>query len=501
MASRWSHRAGAGPDGGLTGTGLCPRRSRRVLRSSAAWVLVAVTFGLAGTASAENLREVRVGRHPDMTRVVLETDAATGYRILSHTDREILVRIEASALPEAIAGNGEPLLWVRVEPRRDGADVRIQVAGPVGVEEMVLGGPDRVVFDLVEGRPSLAAAPAPTPEPAVAEPALAVPGPASVAEVIIDSDPAQDAGLAIAEAGEAIDEAAAGLGAEADAALDAAAETLGDATDLETGFDGDALAEAGDTADDTPELAVPEAPDVLDAPAAEVPPSHRMAAPPASGGGSTSPFAILRNPVVLGSAAVLIAFLGVLALRRRAAAAEDELDDDAEDADDSPFGSAFAPPAGAESEDPTGDQGAEADDDSVFDVDADDLATAEDDSEVDLPSPLGATGGTSDASAGSGAETAVFAAEAATATTAAESLSEDGELGEEMAAIVQELERRLSHLETRLEEVVDAKERLERQVSAQTEELRVQRAAIARTQRVLRGISRTDEDDDAPVPK
>jgi hypothetical protein len=57
-----------------------------------------------------------------------------------------------------------------------------------------------------------------------------------------------------------------------------------------------------------------------------------------------------------------------------------------------------------------------------------------------------------------------------------------------------ELERRLSLLEQRLEEVIDAKDRLERQVSAQTEELRVQRAAIARTQRVLRTVVRPEDD-------
>jgi len=43
-------------------------------------------------------------------------------------------------------------------------------------------------------------------------------------------------------------------------------------------------------------------------------------------------------------------------------------------------------------------------------------------------------------------------------------------------------------------EVVDARERLERQVAAQTEELRVQRAAIARTQRAVRNLNRTDEE-------
>jgi len=63
-----------------------------------------------------------------------------------------------------------------------------------------------------------------------------------------------------------------------------------------------------------------------------------------------------------------------------------------------------------------------------------------------------------------------------------------------------ESERRMAHLERRIEELVDARERLERQVAAQTEELRVQRAAIARTQRVLRTLTpRTDEESSEPV--
>jgi len=63
-----------------------------------------------------------------------------------------------------------------------------------------------------------------------------------------------------------------------------------------------------------------------------------------------------------------------------------------------------------------------------------------------------------------------------------------------------ENERRLAHLEKRIEELADAKDRLERQVAAQTEELRVQRAAIARTQRVLRSVApKTDDDSSEPV--
>jgi hypothetical protein len=65
----------------------------------------------------------------------------------------------------------------------------------------------------------------------------------------------------------------------------------------------------------------------------------------------------------------------------------------------------------------------------------------------------------------------------------------------------EELEQRLGQLEARLEEIVDEKDRLGRQVAAQTEELRVQRAAIARTQRVLRDLSRPADEATEPVPK
>ena len=64
----------------------------------------------------------------------------------------------------------------------------------------------------------------------------------------------------------------------------------------------------------------------------------------------------------------------------------------------------------------------------------------------------------------------------------------------DMSQLVQELAGRIANLETRLDEANDSRERLERQVAAQSEELRVQRAAIARTQRALRSLSRTEED-------
>ena len=64
----------------------------------------------------------------------------------------------------------------------------------------------------------------------------------------------------------------------------------------------------------------------------------------------------------------------------------------------------------------------------------------------------------------------------------------------EIMRMLREFEQRVAGLETRLDEVTESKERLERQVAAQTEELRVRRAAIARTQRALRNLSRSEED-------
>ena len=65
----------------------------------------------------------------------------------------------------------------------------------------------------------------------------------------------------------------------------------------------------------------------------------------------------------------------------------------------------------------------------------------------------------------------------------------------------EDTERRLAELERRIEQLAEARERLERQVAAQTEELRVQRAAIARTQRVVRSIAKTEDMATEPVPR
>ncbi len=66
------------------------------------------------------------------------------------------------------------------------------------------------------------------------------------------------------------------------------------------------------------------------------------------------------------------------------------------------------------------------------------------------------------------------------------------------------LETRVAQLEGALAQLAQSRENIERQVAAQTEELRVQRAAIARTQRVVRSIGDGGEEEPGatePVPR
>jgi hypothetical protein len=74
-----------------------------------------------------------------------------------------------------------------------------------------------------------------------------------------------------------------------------------------------------------------------------------------------------------------------------------------------------------------------------------------------------------------------------------------GGVPEEFQQMMREMNRRVEALEGRIDELVDARDRLERQVAAQTEELRVQRAAIARTQRAVRNLARPEDDEQEPT--
>ncbi len=480
-------------------------------------VLIAgVVLLLAGPASGANLTDVRVGVHADYSRVVFQLDGISPYQLVGMQPKEdgsqvLIVALDAA--PSEIApirpAKSRHIRAVRVRAGESGkTDVRIRLSGDAEMKELVLRGPDRIVLDFFDpgaGKASLVssltASPAPAAEPlresgelaAVAEPlAPADEGAVEAADELAPSDAAVEE---LAMAGDdlvdpaddaAMDEAL----AEAElAALDEPlleGEVLGDAPEglePEPGSD-DAFAgvEIGEVVSEEP---------LADAPVATPP----LEPPAAQGSGS-----LLGSPVVLTALAGLavVALLFVLGRRRRGSADADEGEvlsplDVAEDAEPE---AGFAFSEGLEGEGAAGARDEGLPPASQYDIEPGAVhegAPAEeavvegtDDPEEDFPAPAGIGG-------------APAVPVAPVAPMAAVGPNEVGNA--EVGKIVEEFERRIAHLETRLEEVVDAKERLERQASAQTEELRVQRAAIARTQRVLRTIARPEDEPSEPAPK
>jgi hypothetical protein len=523
------------------------------LRATARSACLALAF-VAGQAGAASLVEVRVGRHADFTRVVLETDSPVRYELVREGDGELRVRLFASAAPRRLGSKSPVLSEVVVETDPAGAVARLALKGrPVDVKEMVLQSPPRIVLDLVPragaARATAAATkpaappraePAPAVEPEV-EPApepAAEPERAAEAEHAAEPEPEGEAAPAAEPSAEPAPEAAPSAEPAHEEPEDAAASEA----DAEAARDAAAQAELDRLAGVVPKHEAPPAHEEPAAKPEEQPSGELAATPPAEEpgdpgagaeevaepevaalppqrGAAPAPGALaflptpLDDPLVLGVVVVLLGLIVALTLlRRRGARGADE------DSLASPFatGEAFAfagasagtaaaapretPGSWAPPTPPDAAMGplfasaaerapeAEADEEidevaeaSIYDVAEDEPGRA---GELDYASPVSSYA----------PSTAIPPASVAAAGEA-EALEGD------VMRVIGELERRIAHLETRLEEVVDAKERLERHVAAQTEELRVQRAAIARTQRVLRTLVKPDDLATEPAPK
>jgi hypothetical protein len=432
---------------------------------------------VASASFASNLKDVRVGPHGDYTRVVLETDSKASYS-LNQTAGVVTIELQASATPKAVTAKSEQLSWVRVEPAGASSIVRIELKGPARVKQMVLTAPHRIVLDVFA---DASAAPSPPSEPVAKAAPVPAPVPAPAKE------PAEASTTAADE--EAL------LQREADAMLGPAPGAASSATPSEDVATTDAEGQAGASAGD--EMAALEGasgdPDQATALPAEPEPQR-------------TPIRVVEHqksivdwltewPVLAGLAVMMLGLFVILRRRRPAPSAakakEEERsaaslfapepaernaapESDARGAEPSSavFASGDGPAPGAG--ETTGDSA-----ESPFDFEPPDT-------EPEKPEPAPAKGAML-STIGSVTSTSAFETQAPTST---------GGLS------LPELERRLALLEQRLEEVIDAKDRLERQVSAQTEELRVQRAAIARTQRVLRTVVRPeDEQPSEPVLK
>ena len=488
--------------------------------------------------AAHTLKDVRVGKHPTFTRVVFELDQPAGYRIekkeIAAGLAELVVSLEASgtsgevAVPKSLIES----IQLQTDGHRTVAHIRLTRAG-LRIKEMTLREPARIVIDVVDDRavaampktkakpqaaqakaetakPKTEAAPPPKIEPKLAavppprtasapaiepkpEPA-AVPKPAPV--VVKTPKPTTAPTATLVEPSSKarlVEEPAVVAKQKPGADDDAAAARSPQASDQ----DREELA-ANLPSDPT----APSADAEPKVPAVRKPPKGGMrtslpggASPPTAESSDGGLFTVGNAGYVLAGIALLVAVSYGVARRRGGREDFEDFDDDELD-DDNPFAGLEAAQSDSETADAS-EQAALASDDDQTDLFAGTPA-AEPTSPSTSPAsePIKTEG--SDMSMDM---TSDFSADADAMTT----LSGGPAGGTDMEGImrmVRELATRVGDLETRLEDAIDSKERLERQVAAQTEELRVQRAAIARTQRAVRNMSQPVEDTPTePAPR
>jgi hypothetical protein len=512
-----------------------PVRLNSVSRSACAFVAAALLLApVAGTAAT--LSQVRIGTHEDHTRIVLELDEATSYRLTppSAGNDQLQIQLDASSAARHVPSRSPLVKAVRVTPSARGATVFVDLAeAGVGVSEMILSDPARIVLDLSPGgtpvatraettpspapSPAATAVPEPTPEPtpSLAEAAEPATPPTPVAATADEPAPSLSDPVPsdVADAQPAAqDESAADAGADTAPVAVASAEDRPAAPLAET----DPEIQGGDSRADAPSAGAA-APGAAERPAplakqpAEVvvrKPAAEKSAPGASQPASADPTWLdrLMSPIGYAAIGIVLLALVMVAVRRRR---HDEDDDplysvmSAEDAGDVHEGEHAAGLAWNQPDD---------DADDVEDANAASAPTFFDDEPIDrdgaqqlsLSRGAGIDVGSDAADDEPEHVPGAFLREPEPAVPlpisdehAPSFQPEPGDVAHLAAA----LGDRVQELERRLEQLTEARERLERQVAAQTEELRVQRAAIARTQRVVRSMTKGEDLATEPVPR
>ncbi len=480
------------------------------IRHATVWLACAALLAGASTASGGNIVDVRVGTHPDHTRIVIELDAPTAHRVTrsANAEGDLAIRVEAVGAPRRVDSRSPLVEAVTLMPEDGGAlaQVALREAG-LEYSELLLESPPRIVIDV--RRPGVAAT-----SPATD---AALPAPDWRRDPF--APPASYAELVAAQQDAAAKER--GSRTEAPAPTAKAPEAArAEAQSPKSREEAPAAAVEGvgtPVAATTPPPVTAAAPSPAAAPTSPAAPNPRvLAAPPAPAElppTVDSTLGKLRSRVVgMGPVLPILALAGLVLVwivyrrlvtqetRARALGEQEEevpIFKDAFESFREPVElrdePAIAPPVEVQT-------APEVEVQQAAEVDAGESEPMVAAQEIDA-----AHAGLADSPEG------------AAATPAPERvivLHEEDQGGwqtlpippvplaaPEPAAVpppvVTELERRIAQLEARIEELVESRLRLERFAAAQNEELRVQRAAIARTQRVLRGLVKPED----PAPE
>ena len=495
------------------------RDVRRKGRAGSFCLTLALWIG-ASTAMAAEVVEIRVGRHAEFTRVVFELDRAAGYRIerqASAAGPELVVSLEASSAPRRIESGKGLIEKVELVPSGSRSVARIALARDgLALKEMILANPPRIVLDVLMDQP-VATRPAPKADKPTARTAPETEAASKVARApVIPAKPAappttptpttptppevappagQPEPVKVTQAFDAaeFDAAEKGVDKAAEDLIEAAAQDIeetAEAARAEIGSSVDQMMAEIESAGSGREAADP--------PAARPTPRAEESRPKASG----PPMVAKTKPSTaeteggwttwaLVAVGAIVLMLGGLAWARRRGGEEVDFEEPEEDAfsgdgsraaaGTNPFADLGADeqtvPGGADEQAVLGDMGI---------LRGADLRDSEEkrsesffyeDSEEE--------------------NMEVISRDAVNESLGMPPTS--GAISEEFQQLVREMQRRMEALEGRVDELVDARDRLERQVAAQTEELRVQRAAIARTQRAVRNLARPEDEEQEPT--
>lgn len=493
-----------------------------------ALVLFLTTAPLGALWAAEVL-DLRVGVHPDYTRVVFELDRPAGYKVERGSGpSELVVTLKAGSTVRSLNPTKSLIDSIKLEPTATGSTARVVLARDgLSLKEMILASPPRIVLDVILPKPVAARAqPVSRSVAAAGKPATAKANPKPKAK---PPAPKKQANAPVAKPAKRI--AAGSKPSKPVITLEATPKLTPVSAPLAKNSDSRQPRSGQATGGEVP----------VSAPAklSSKPVSAWPASAPESLEADDSTSTAKQIFALVGLAAVLVAW-GVVRRRRGRvplpSRSKRETADPQVGSDESnPFAGMESPAeetlalaaasADSASHDspllgsppvdsplitdspPTSHDSAPDDSPPV-----DPQTASPDDSSAALPD--GASGLANEialAAEDDDAELALFgemneAHKEAVATEPQEGAGSHAsvepagvdpyqagrEAAEEAISLVRGLEERVASLQDRLEEAIDSREGIERQMAAQNEELRVQRAAIARTQRAVRNISRPE---------
>lgn len=435
--------------------------------------LVALALAVhAPAAWGATVKQVRVGDHADFTRVVVELDGPAAYAVSQRSVggvAELVLGLNATTTTRVVSSHSRLVESVQLRRLPRGAEARIALrAGAVDVKEMVLKNPSRIVLDL---SPSKAAAVAPTPAPSPTRTTSTASAPTPERTTSPTSTPSAPPPTRTALAPPPPKVAAATTPETASAAAkdEPTAMAKASAAASEEPSESDEAMETAEEPEAGPAVAM--APKPTPKPTAKPKTAARPEPAPMEEPGLIERLAsgepTLGLTFALGGVAFLLA--AFLLLRRRSRRI-------AQEAAAAPW-----PPPGAEERPEFAASRAGGDEE---DEEHEPLVPMN-----EANAPLFAATERDD---DEGDEPVVELPEAPVD-------AEPEVVAKSDSPAVEELERRIERLEARLADSLDARERLERQLAAHTEELRVQRAAIARTQRAVRAAVRGPDAPEQPA--